>query len=87
MEIDERRWAERLATGRLPFRQQQAMFRSGRQELVAVLSSLRDEEWLLAGNHERIGRVAIVDLARSIAEHETEHLGQIEAWYRNAPVV
>ena len=80
--FDERAWGELLAAAAIPLDEQIAEFAHRRAELVAVLRSLSPDRWQAAGQHELAGSVTVVDVCRSIAEHEAEHRAQLEGIVR-----
>ena len=80
--FDERAWGDLLAAAAIPLHQQVAEFAHRRVELVAVLRSLTPDRWQAGGQHELAGSVTVVDVCRSIAEHEAEHRAQLEGIVR-----
>src|SRR5262249_13390095 len=78
-DIDERAYAAVLARAGRPVAAQIELFAARRGELVELLRTLQPEQWELAGQHELRGPISIRRLATWIAEHEAEHLTQIEA--------
>jgi hypothetical protein len=50
-----------------------------------VLRSLTPEQWSCAGQHEVAGNVTIIDLCRTIADHESEHRIQLSAIVAGEP--
>jgi hypothetical protein len=78
-DIDDRAYGDVLARAGLTVAEQVEAFGARRAELVALLRALRPEEWSATGQHELRGPITIRDLVAWIAEHEAEHLAQIEA--------
>jgi len=76
--FDERAWGELLVAAAIPPEQQVAEFALRRVELVAVLRSLTLGQQQMAGQHELTGPVKVVDVCRSIADHELEHCAQLD---------
>jgi hypothetical protein len=77
-DIDERTYAGVLARAEPTVAEQIDAFAARRAELVAILRALRPNDWNLTGQHERRGPVSVRELATWIAEHEAEHVSQIE---------
>jgi hypothetical protein len=77
--FDERRWAEVAGYADLPPSLLLQGFATRRAELVAMLRRLAPTDWERAGMHEVAGRVTLLDIARSMAEHEAEHIAQLQA--------
>jgi quinol monooxygenase YgiN len=70
----ERRYRTReLADGLLAFRTQRAAN-------LALLRGLDAGQWRRAGTQDGVGRVALDDLPRLMAEHDAAHRAEIEAW-------
>lgn len=77
-DLDDRAYGEALARAGLTVAQQLDAFAARRAELVALLRTLRPADWSLTGQHELRGPISVRELAIWIAEHEAEHLSQIE---------
>jgi DinB family protein len=77
--FDERRWAEVAGYADLPASLLLQGYAARRAELVAMLRRLAPGDWERAGLHEIAGRVTLLDIARSMAEHEAEHIAQLQA--------
>ena len=76
---DERAWAELIAAADVPVDAQIAAFAIQRAELTALLRTLTPEQWQRAGLHETNGEQTVLQIGTKIAEHERDHLAQIEA--------
>ncbi|HEV8198462.1 MAG TPA: DinB family protein [Candidatus Polarisedimenticolia bacterium] len=65
-----------------------AAFSEARRANLALIRSIRPEEWQHAGTLEGVGVVALCDLPAMMVEHDAEHRRQIEAWLaeRGRPV-
>jgi hypothetical protein len=61
-----------------------AAFRRARAHNLAALRSVPAESWTRAGTQEGVGRVSLCDLPSMMAEHDSAHRGEIEAWRRAA---
>jgi hypothetical protein len=69
----ERRYQERdLAEGL-------AAFADARRETLEALRAVRSSDWKRRGTHETMGRVALADLPRMMAEHDRSHTDDIAA--------
>lgn len=77
--FDERRWAEVAGYADLPVSLLLESYAARRAELVAMLRRLSAADWQRTGRHEERGEITMVDVARWIADHEAEHLAQLEA--------
>lgn len=75
---DERRWAEvaRYSTARISDSLEAMRLR--RRELVRALQSMSPGDWQRAGVHETRGRMTLLELARYVADHDDEHIAQLE---------
>jgi len=49
-----------------------------RAELVAALRRASPDDWRRVGAHEERGAVTLLDIVRSLVEHEEEHAAQLE---------
>ncbi len=81
--IDERTWAEIAGYVNAPADQTLMAYQRRRAELVWQLRRLPDDAWDRAANHEGRGRITLLDLLRSLAKHEEEHLAQLEAMLKD----
>jgi hypothetical protein len=48
---------------------------------LAAFRSLDSSDWSRSGIHQGVGRVALKDLPRLMAEHDRGHRDEIEAWF------
>jgi uncharacterized damage-inducible protein DinB len=48
-----------------------------RRELLALLTSLREDEWLRRGVHPQSGVMTVLEMATNTALHDVDHIGQI----------
>jgi hypothetical protein len=76
--FDERRWCELARYASLPVTESLNVFRLRRRELVRALRAIPEAHWQRTGVHETRGTMTLLDLARYIADHDDEHLAQIE---------
>ena len=76
--FDDQRWGKLYAAAAIPLEDQLAHFALRRAELVAVLRALTPEQWASGGEHELAGPLTVIDLCRSIADHELEHRAQLD---------
>ena len=76
--FDERRWCEVAKYETLPIIESLGAMRARRRELVRALRDLGPEEWERGGLHETRGRLTLTEIARHIADHDDEHIQQIE---------
>ena len=60
-----------------------AAFQNGRAANLALLRTIRSEQWSRSGTQEGVGRVALCDLPAMMAEHDAAHRAEIEAWARD----
>ena len=77
--FDERRWAEVAGYADLSPSLLLQGYATRRAELAAMLRRLAPADWERAGVHEVAGRVTLLDIVRSMAEHEAEHVAQLQA--------
>lgn len=78
-DFDERAVGALLLRVGSPPAEQVASLRRRRDELVALLVSLTDDELALTGEHETRGTVTVEDVCRALVDHEGEHLQQLDA--------
>jgi hypothetical protein len=76
--FDERRWCEVAGYELVPVTELLGVMRARRRELVRILHDLGPDEWERAGLHEKNGRITVLDIARHLADHDDEHIRQIE---------
>jgi len=55
-------------------------FRLARATNLAMLAELTDAEWRRAGTQEGVGGVSLCDLPDLMAQHDSAHRREIEAW-------
>jgi len=60
------------------FRADVAAFRRVREETVEFLEALKDSDWQRTGTTPTRGTLTIEAYARYLAEHDLEHLAQLE---------
>jgi hypothetical protein len=77
--FDDARWAEVAHYTTLPVTESLETMRLRRKELVRALRAISPEDWERGGSHEVRGRLTLLELARQIADHEDEHVAQIES--------
>jgi hypothetical protein len=75
---DERVWAEVTHYASLPVMELVQTMKSKRRELVHMLRGITPAGWDRTGVHEVRGPITLMDVARHIANHEDEHIAQIE---------
>ena len=75
---DERKWSEVARYTHLPLIDSLELMRLRRRELVAALSAIALDDWERVGAHEIRGPQSVLNLARHIADHDDEHIAQIE---------
>ena len=63
-----------------------AAFRQARTENVAALRRLSDREWERRGTQEGVGSIGLCDVPAMMAEHDTAHRKEIDAWVRERRV-
>jgi hypothetical protein len=80
--VDERAYGRVLERIGLSVAEQVEAYQARRRELVAVLRALAPEEWEATGQHEELGAISVRGIVERIAEHEAEHLAQMEAALR-----
>lgn len=77
--FDDRAWGDLLAVSGVSIEDQLSGFRLGRHQLIGVLRSLSESDWLKSGIHEVFGRQSIGEIVKHIADHEAEHIDQLLA--------
>jgi DinB superfamily len=55
-------------------------FAVARRDNLAALRALNDESWYRVGTQEGVGRVSICDIPAFMAQHDSVHRNEIEAW-------
>ena len=56
-------------------------FREARAANLAVIRSIAPADWSRSGTQEGVGRVALCDMPSMMAQHDTAHRAEIEAWF------
>jgi hypothetical protein len=59
-----------------------AAFRQARTESLALMATIREDEWSRDGVQEGVGAVALCDIPVMMSEHDAAHRAEIEAWLR-----
>jgi hypothetical protein len=59
-----------------------AAFAEARRANLALIQSIRPEEWDRAGTQDGVGAVMLCDLPAMMAEHDASHRREIESWLR-----
>ena len=77
--IEQNLWAERLDYGKRKLSQALDTLRHMRAENYELLKGLPEEAFARAGRHSERGRVTLLDLLRTYAEHTEQHVRQIQA--------
>src|SRR5207248_2911000 len=75
---DDARWAEVAHYASLPVIESLEAMRLRRNELVRTLRGLSEADWERVGTHEVRGQMTVLQIAVQIAEHDDEHVAQIE---------
>ena len=71
-------WADHLDYQRRKISQALEMFRKLRAENHELLKGLAEEAFSRTGNHTESGRMTLLDLVKSNAQHVEEHVQQIQ---------
>lgn len=79
IEVDERRWGEVAGYVEYPLDLLLDSYALRRRELLLMLRRIERNAWKRTGEHAKRGRMTVYTIARHIADHEEEHLHQIEA--------
>jgi uncharacterized damage-inducible protein DinB len=58
-------------------RTQLAVYLANREQLIALLEPLTDDQWLLAGEHPAQGPATLLDVAINAGLHDIDHIEQI----------
>jgi len=77
---DDGRWAQVARYSSLPITESLDTMRLRRKELVRALRSISAADWERTGTHEARGVMSVLDLARYVADHDDEHIAQIERY-------
>jgi hypothetical protein len=75
---DDTKWLEVARYASLPVTESLESMRLHRAELINALRGIPLEDWERTGTHEVRGPMSVLEIARQIAEHEDDHLAQIE---------
>lgn len=75
---EEDRWLRVARYTSIPPLELLETMRARRAELVHALRGIAPEDWDRTGTHEMRGPISVMDIARQVADHEDEHLAQIE---------
>ncbi|HVF12583.1 MAG TPA: DinB family protein [Actinomycetota bacterium] len=75
--FDDRAWGDLIAMSGISIEDQLAVFRLGRSQLIGILRSLSEADWLKGGTHEVVGKQSIDEIVKHIADHEAEHIDQL----------
>jgi DinB superfamily len=75
---EDEKWLEVARYRSVPVTDLLQTMRLKRQELVHALQAVSAEDWDRTGTHEVRGPMSVLDIARQIADHEEDHLSQIE---------
>ncbi len=63
----------------LPITESLETMRHKRKELVYMLKGISLKDWQRTGTHEVRGPMSVFELASYVADHDEEHIAQIEA--------
>lgn len=72
-------WAQRARYATLPITESLDTMKHRRKELVHMLRGISLEDWQRTGTHEVRGPMSVYELALYVADHDEEHIAQIEA--------
>ena len=72
-------WARVARYASLPITELLETMKHKRKELVYMLKGISPEDWQRTGTHEVRGPMTVFDLASYVADHDDEHIAQIEA--------
>ena len=72
-------WARVARYATLPITESLATMKQKRKELVHMLKGISPEDWQRTGTHEVRGPMSVFELASYVADHDEEHIAQIEA--------
>jgi hypothetical protein len=77
--FDERAWSALAERSAPPLDVQLRTFALTRAELLLMLRSLTDAEWLRTGEHEEYGSLTVAHVVHAVAAHEAAHCDQADA--------
>jgi hypothetical protein len=83
-DFNERAWATIAGYTDAPVDQTLMALQRHRNEMVWQLRRLPDEAWARTAQHETRGTLSLYDLVKSFADHETEHVQQLENLFEDA---
>lgn len=72
-------WAQVARYAMLPITESLATMKHKRKELVHMLRGISPQDWQRTGTHEVRGSMSVFDIASYVADHDEEHIAQIEA--------
>ncbi len=72
-------WAQVARYAMLPITESLETMRHKRKELVYMLKGISLKDWQRTGTHEVRGPMSVFELASYVADHDEEHIAQIEA--------
>jgi hypothetical protein len=75
---DDARWAQVARYASFPVIESLEAMRLRRTELVRALRGLSESDWERIGTHETRGPMTVLQIAEQIADHDDEHIAQIE---------
>jgi hypothetical protein len=76
--FDDRRWEDVARYASLPIIDSLEAMSLRRSELVRALRTIPEADWQRTGTHEINGPQSVLQIAQHIANHEDEHIAQIE---------
>jgi len=79
--VDERAWAVAAGYEDAPLDQTLMALRRHRDEMLWQLRRLPDDAWDRVAHHEQSGDITLLDQIRKLAEHEEEHVVQLESLF------
>ncbi len=72
-------WTQVARYAMLPITESLETMRHKRKELVHMLKGISPQDWQRTGTHEVRGPMSVFELASYVADHDEEHIAQIEA--------
>jgi len=72
-------WAQVARYAMLPITESLETMKHKRKELVHMLKGISQQDWQRTGTHEVRGPMSVFELASYVADHDEEHIAQIEA--------
>jgi hypothetical protein len=75
---DDARWLEVGRFESIPITESLESMRLHRSELLHALRGISPEDWERTGTHEVRGPMTVLEIAQQLAEHEDDHIAQIE---------